>query len=288
MARRPFTYSVADASSCHGALSFDDRDLGLNNQLASLSYMLCTANVTRACSLYAPPLGYIPCGVHLPGNRTRKSCKIPNEKAAVDVRRLLRLPPDVEALLERGAAAANATGPTSYGSGRCRRGEVGPSCDICGPYGLNPYRCATQAFARQARVHMIYAYGLKYHLKSKKSPEKPNCPLLQLELAPQVEAYARALMARLGLTAGNYVAAQYRTGWAWRVHTRKLNHEWACYGLRTINASLAKQSRLRGGELLSRPLFLLTNSRNLHTNGIPVPVQVLFAWAFRIQGARPR
>ena len=48
-----------------------------------------------------------------------------------------------------------------------------------------------------------------------------------------------------GIDPREYVAAQYRTGWAWRVHTRKMNLKWACYGMRTINATLgASRERL--------------------------------------------
>ena len=286
----PSGYVVADESSCSGDLSFDDRDLGLNNQLASISYMLCTANVTRACSLNAPPLGYIPCGPHMPGTwtgpRGKRVCHVASTRdAAVDMRQLLRFPPDIDALLQRGAAhrsmMRNISGAAERFIGRCMRNET--DCQTCGPYNDNPFKCAQNAIAKGARVNMIYAYGLRYHLKSKRKPEKPVCPLLRLHLAPEVERYSRYLMSRLHLEPGQYVAAQYRTGWAWRVHTGKMNQGWACYGMRTINASIAKLSmvdrlstRGRSGiSLTQRPLFLLTNERNLHDPSVPVPMQVL-------------
>ena len=158
----PSGYVVADESSCSGDLSFDDRDLGLNNQLASISYMLCTANVTRACSLNAPPLGYIPCGPHMPGTwtgpRGKRVCHVASTRdAAVDMRQLLRFPPDIDALLQRGAAhrsmMRNMSGAAERFIGRCMRNET--DCQTCGPYNDNPFKCAQNAIAKGARVNMI-------------------------------------------------------------------------------------------------------------------------------------
>lgn len=265
-----FPYRVADSSSCRGALSFDDRELGLNNQLVSLSNMLCVANLTGACSLHVPPLGYNPCGTHMPGERHHRKCTIPPEHAAVDVRKLLHLPADVEALIERGAAFENRTAQTYVG--KCRRDEnKADACHTCGPYGQNPFKCSTAHVATAKRVFVLYPYGLIYHLRSRRSPEKPSCPLLRLTLHDDVERYTRELMARLNLVPGEFVAAQYRTGWAWKMHTRKSQKTWACYGMSTINATLARLNM----DISARPLFLLTNARNLHAETVPVPVQVL-------------
>ena len=296
MATPAAEYTLADTSTCSGALSFDDRDLGINNQLQSLSFMVCMANLTRACSLYAPPLGYIPCGLHMPGDRKRRACTVKHEHAAVDVRRLLRFPPDLKGLLDRGAELGERIQETSYGIarpvGRCRRDESNESCAMCSPYGQNPWGCGMDKVPRAGRTHIIYAYGLRYHLRSSRDRtwKKPVCPLLQLQLMPEVERYSRDLMARLKLVPGEFVAAQYRTGWAWRVHTRKLNQPWACYGMRTINTSLLKLSQAARGSgtrasgyvggadgvpLTKRPMFLLTNAHGLHEASVPVPLQVL-------------
>lgn len=282
-------YTMADVSTCKGALTFDDRDLGFNNQLASLSYMLCAAHITHACSLYMPPLGYIPCGTHMPGVKTRRGpCSVPASHAATDVRQLLKIPPDILELLQRGDEMANRTKHAT----RCQKAEVSPACGSCTPYMTNPFNCLRNEIGRMGRVHMTYAYGLRYHVRDHaKQSKKPSCPLMELMVARDVELYARKLMNRLGLVAGEFVTAQLRTGWAWRVHTRKANMGWACYGMRTINATLAKlgawdaapTSRQQPPDslparrlaLTERPRFLLTNSRNLHDVSVPVPVQIL-------------
>ena len=270
-----FQYTVADASNCHGALSFDDRDLGINNQLFSYSFMLCMANLTGACSLHTEDFGYRPCGTHMPGEREGRRCKVTQNHAAVDIRKLLRLPADVEALLKRGDAFEDRAQRRFVGP--CRRDEDGKTCHTCGPYSQNPFNCARDANQRVGRVNIIYAYGLKYHLRNRRDSTKPHCPMMRLTLHDDVERYSRELMARLHLVPGEFVAAQYRTGWAWRVHTRKINQDWSCYGMATINATLARLSRREpiGGNLLAKPLFLLTNIRNLHAATVPVPIQVL-------------
>ena len=281
------TYEVADESSCSGHLSFDDRDLGLNNQLAAFSYMLCTVNLTRVCSLWAPPLGYIPCGTHMPGTRVKRVCQIPSERAAVNIRELLKLPPAIDALLARGELRANASDGNVTGLvNKCKPKEMASgSCQTCGPYGKNPFTCAVDKLAKGSRVFMLYAYGLRYHQRNRHNPDKPACPMLRLQLSDQVELYSRQLMGRLKLEPGKFIAAQYRTGWAWRVHTQKMSAEWACYGQRTINRSIARLGdRYPSLYKLSQTfrdtpgnvqVFLLTNARSLHEPTVPVPVQVL-------------
>ena len=279
------TYEVADESSCSGHLSFDDRDLGLNNQLAAFSYMLCTVNLTRVCSLWAPPLGYIPCGTHMPGTRVKRVCQIPSERAAVNIRELLKLPPAIDALLARGELRANASDGNVTGLvNKCKPKEMASgSCQTCGPYGKNPFTCAVDKLAKGSRVFMLYAYGLRYHQRNRHNPDKPACPMLRLQLSDQVELYSRQLMGRLKLEPGKFIAAQYRTGWAWRVHTQKMSAEWACYGQRTINRSIARLGdRYPSLYKLSQTfrdtpgnvqVFLLTNARSLHEPSVPVPVQ---------------
>jgi hypothetical protein len=293
-------------------LSYDDRDLGLNNQLASLSFMLCVARGANACGLYVPPLGYFPCGTHAPGKRDRKGCHV-TSNATVDALDLIE-PDAVDLKLLRSGQRQHLN---SSMLGRCRKGETG--CGVCGPYNINPYRCMRNAIDTNGsqRQHMIYAYGLKYHLRSHRRPDLPVCPPMRLRLAPAVEAYTRQLMARLQLVPGQFVAAQLRTGWAWRVHSFRNRHEWSCYGMATINATLAKlrrashraaAMRVHAPPSLSTPLetpngrttkapqaalvadadaaaaralpmpeklFLLTNERNIHESGVPVPIQVM-------------
>ena len=272
---------------CKGDISFDDREIGLNNQLASLSYMLCAARGANMCSVYAPPLGYKPCGVHLPGTRDRNGCHIVSN-ATVDLLDILKLDPSDELMLRRGAALGESF------RGMCRKEEKtengGRGCETCGPYNANPYRCMRNAIDKpnSARQHMLYAYGLKYHQRSRRRPDHPDCPLMNLTLAPSVEAYARSLMERLDLLPGRFVAAQFRTGWAWRVHTFKNRFSWGCYGMNTLNTKL---ERLRDEAMaadvmpastaakfeatMPSKLFLLTNERNIHQKGVPVPIQVL-------------
>ena len=267
---------LALSGPCRGALSFDDRDLGLNNQLASLSYMLCAARHANACSLRAAPLGYQPCGVHLPGKRTRSGCHT-DSNATMEVLDLLQFNRNDTELLQRGQNLAR-TSPTVWNTPRCRNDAI---CAMCGPYMVNPYRCVRNGIDEgKPRLHVIYAYGLSYHQRSQRRPDYPFCPLIKLTLAPSVEAYARKLMTRLRLEPGRYVAAQYRTGWNWRVHTFRKRKEWSCYGKATINASLERvralyPARTEASGKMPEALFLLTNEHNVHEPGVPVPIQVL-------------
>lgn len=254
-------------SNCSGVMSFDDRKIGLNNQLASLSYVYCAAKVGNPCAIHAPPLGYVPCGTHMPGRWVGQNCSVPASIAAVSILSLLRLPPLFTSLLMNGANASS--------RGPCGRAE-GAQCATCGPYSMNPYRCLKERLSASSRVHMLYAYGLRYHQKSRRWPDKPHCPMLPLHLSFAVQAYGRSLMAQMGLAARNFVAVQYRTGWGWFAHTQKLNAGWACYGMRSINTTLQKLSRKHvGAGLESMPRFVLTNSRNIHQPSVPVPMQVL-------------
>jgi hypothetical protein len=249
---------------CRGGLSFADQNLGLNNQLASIAYVLCMANLTNVCSIHAAPLGYVPCGEHMAGTRQRfgrHSCTDSGKATALEIPELLRLPDGVTGMLRRGKklAAAGQAGP-------CAKGET--KCKVCGAYSQNPWRCAQAGIEKGMRVQILYAYGLRYHL----GKLQPRCPPMKLQLTPAIEDYARALMARLQLEPGRFVAAQYRTGWSWRVHTQEHKMEWACYGPRTINATLAN---LKPPPPAGMPLFLLTNAYSIHTPSVPVPVQVM-------------
>ena len=252
---------------CRGALSYDDRDLGLNNQLQSLTYMLCVAHMNKACSVHAPPLGYRPCGTHLPGKRTSSGC-IVESNATVDVLDLITLEPEDAILLQRGMH----TNVSQQGQCHDKEPNMG-GCGTCGPYNVNPFKCIRNKIDEgTARQHMLYPYGLRYHMRSRLRPFGPVCPFVRMRLSPLVEAYTRALMARLQLEPGRFVAAQLRAGWAFRLDAFKRRMEWACYGMATINSTLSK---MRSMDYMPSPLFLLTNARKLHEAGIPVPIQIL-------------
>ena len=151
--------------------------------------------------------------------------------------------------------------------------ETGPCrdesrCKTCGAYNKHPWNCTRTALARVDRVFVLYAYGLKYHLGGR---HKPDCPLMPLTVGASVETYAQQLMTRYGLKAGEFVVAQYRTGMAWHYHTEKERCQWACYGVRTIGANLARLRLQAGPGHWPDQLFLLTNAFNLHSPHVPVP-----------------
>ena len=166
---------------------------------------------------------------------------------------------------------------------RCRRDEKASDCRSAVPMATICSAAWSIASPRRRASTSSMRMGSS-HLRSRRSPDKPDCSLLRLGLAPAVEAYVAQLMARLGLVAGEYVAAQYRTGWAWRVHTRKMNLSGRATGCaRSTRRSRSlpqadenNSSGLDGGGFKgTRPALLAHNARSLHEPSVPVPIQVL-------------
>jgi hypothetical protein len=284
-----------DAARCSGALSFDDRNIGLNNQLGSLSYMLCIARSFNACVLHVPPLGYHACGAHLPGRTLPNgSCSRDSSSPAgqAEALSLLRLPGRaVPFTPTRTTGADDGTAWTAVvlggglgGHGRattagaCQAEELA-KCTTCSHYNSDPYACVLAGLRSGARVFMSYAYGLRVKGRHPRAPPCMGSPL-QVQLSSSVEAYTGELMQRLQLRRGRFVAAQLRAGLFWQRHVEAphVRAPWACYGMRTINRTL---SRLLGqAEASSTPLFLLTNLAErrpvgLHPPTVSLPLSVL-------------
>jgi hypothetical protein len=289
----PLSVPSATRTPCRGHLSFDDHLLGLNNQLASLSHMLCIARVVNACSLFSPPLGYVPCtfATHNPTSACQcAKTPICSSPPSVVVSAALQLPEVAQVLLDRGA---NQSARGAIGD--CADGET--SCVMCAPSMRDAYGCVAAAASRGLRVHVNYAWGIRDHFEAKRGrhPHNPRCPpsLQPLRLSSLVERYARRLLRRLGLVAGEYVAVQYRAGWRWRTHTAGAHKGWACYGVRTLNRSVWRRQLVSNR---SDRIFVLTNANGAagvddvtltrrqspvvsasgrHELGVPVPLQIL-------------
>ena len=232
-----------EAGPCRGSLSYDDTDIGLNNQLASLALMLCVARTFNVCELHGPPLGYHTCGTHMPCRQTVAGKRpVFGSKAALTVPSLLRLAHAEERLLTPGPRSTRGCNGTA---------EV---CKLCGPYNVHPYKCVNDGLQLGTpRVHMLYAFGLVRHLHRSDTPtcmrsgirgaqpwhEKP------LQLAPAVEQYAEALMARLHLEPGRFIAVQYLMGYEWKNHVSSsyVSQSRACTATRTPGAGPRESTR---------------------------------------------
>ena len=228
--------------------------------------MLCAAKHLNACGIHPTPIGYFPCGEHLPRRLCRKctvkSCIAP---PAVSIRSLLSLAPEDDALMmdERVHQLTNDTRKLKCNGDRIWY-TSDASCRPCGPTLRVPYECMATAIAQGRRAHVPYAWALWAHLKSNKRPHLPSCPQMALRVSADVDAYARGLMKTLGLVPGGFVVAQYRAGWSWRSHTiYNSNAPWSCYGpgsirawlLRRFSATLKGESRLPA----DLPVLVLSN-----------------------------
>lgn len=282
-------------AACNGTITFDDRGLGLNNQLLSLGFMLCLARTYRACALVAPPLGYTPCSLHNPGTgsasqgttwiQRKRICNTSQGLSLLHARELVELSTEEQLLLNRGDEINSR-------AKRCPHRDPG-MCKECGPYNINPYRCVKEALEKGQRVFMLYAFGLTRHLRKAENPQcmggqgvknyDDMADKMPLRLSARVRSYTDELMGRLGLQPGRYVAAQYRMGVEWKTHVESpyVHSEWGCYGMGTINASLVKWQRRTPGlsevPLAQMPRFLLTNRapRLPHAEDTPLPISVL-------------
>ena len=189
--------------------------VGPGKELASLALMLCVARTFNVCELHGPPLGYQACGAHMPCRSTVLGRRpVFKSKAALTVPSMLRLPPEEERLLTLGPRTPRGCNGTA---------EV---CKLCGPYNVHPYKCVNDGLQRGTpRVHMLYAFGLVRHLHRSDTPQCMRSGLrggqwhlTPLRLAAAVEQYADALMARLRLEPGRFIAVQYRMGSEWKTH----------------------------------------------------------------------
>ena len=167
-----YTERPASDDTCNGTLVFDDRALGLNNQLLSLGFMLCLARTFRPCALVGPPIGYAPCGLHNPGvphGRSKPCTSSAFKTSLVPARAVVKLSPMDRTVLERGEALNNSKGL------KCSRAQAlanPDDCKECGPYNQRPYHCVDDNLRAGRRVYVLYPYGLTRKLGR---PDTPPC-----------------------------------------------------------------------------------------------------------------
>jgi len=233
--------------------------------------MLCVAQALGrrlGCrpTVLVPPLGYVPCGMHLPGIRVgRKQCNYTGSASLLTTELVnFDLLVDVHINATKGAVRP------------CLKSESVAVCRPCSAVSKDVIACVQQGLAESERVHVTDAFGTsKRQDVAGLSTQGDQCAGAWRSFSTLVESYTSALRARLHLRAGEFVAAQYRTGLEWRGSMVRDGHAWGCYGMASVNNSLL---RVLGMDALRLPRFVMTNqprSPPLHDPSVPVPLAVL-------------